>query len=131
MLHSVLAPATALLLLCVARCPSEGVTAAGEAERTRSPGAAPSPQASCNNPAPLLGTKDPRAPGYIVVFQDGTDAGPTARALAAKYTFQTKFVYSSALLGFSADLPDAVVAALRCESAVKYIQHEGVVSTAG
>ena len=136
MFQSRLAPGAVLLLLSLAGCRAGIVGPADDARQTEAkdgaaPGATPSLQTNCEKPAPLLGAKDPKAPGYIVVFQEGTDASPTARALSAKYQFQTKFVYTSALLGFAAELPDAVVAALRCESAVKYIQHDGAVSITG
>jgi hypothetical protein len=64
-----------------------------------------------------------------VIFKDGTSSGATAAALARKYDFKTKFVYTAGLPGFAADFSDEVLAALRCEAAVKYVQYEGVAST--
>lgn len=84
------------------------------------------PDATCDNPAPLMGTRNPSAPGYIVVFKDEVNAAATAEALARKYDFKTKFVYTSALKGFAAELSDAALAGVRCEATVKYVEFEGI-----
>jgi hypothetical protein len=39
-------------------------------------------------------------------------------------------VYQFALRGFSAELPPPVVAAVRCEESVRYVEHDGI-ATAG
>jgi hypothetical protein len=79
----------------------------------------------CASPAPLQGAPDPRAPGFIVVFRDGTDVDATVGRLTARYAFQTKHVYRSALLGFAADLTPVQLAGVRCEAEVKYVEHDG------
>jgi hypothetical protein len=84
------------------------------------------PQASCARPAPLKGERDPRAPAYIVVFRDGTAARQTASALAEKYGFQLNQVYEHAVRGFAAVLSEAALAGIRCEPAVEYVEHDGV-----
>jgi hypothetical protein len=84
------------------------------------------PQVSCARPAPLQGQRDPRAPGYIVVFRDGTPARQTAAALGEKYGFKPSQVYEHALSGFAAVLTDAALAGIRCEAAVQYVEHDGV-----
>lgn len=77
--------------------------------------------------APLHGKPDTAAPGYIVVFHDGTDADALAEELAGAHRFTPKHVFRSALLGFAAELsPDALDAGRR-HPAVKYVEHEGVV----
>lgn len=38
-------------------------------------------QSSCLSPAPVLGQFDPRAPGFIVVFDSGVDASAEALRL--------------------------------------------------
>ena len=80
-----------------------------------------------SGPAPLLGTPDPRAAGYIVVFRDGTDADALAGALAAEHGFTPAHVFRSALLGFSAVLSDAALDAVRHHPAVKYVEHDASV----
>ena len=77
--------------------------------------------------APLLGTPDAAAPGYIVVLVDGTDPDAVAAELAAAHGFAPKHVFRSALLGFAADLSPDALDAIRRHPAVKYVEHEGVV----
>ena len=89
-----------------------------------------SPEAACANPAPLLGERDPEAPGFIVVYEQGTPAESTTQHLAQKYGFTPKHIYAHVLSGFSATLTDDALAGLRCESVVKYVEHDGVVKTA-
>jgi hypothetical protein len=78
-------------------------------------------------PAPLHGKPDPAAPGYIVVFVDGTDPDAVVDELAAAHGFVPKHVFRNALLGFAAELPDDALDAVRRHPAVKYVEHEGVV----
>ena len=89
---------------------------------------ATAPGAGCDDPAPLRGTADPRAPGYIVVFHKGVASRAEAQRLAAKYGFTPRAVYESALQGFSADLSAAALAGVRCEATVDYVEHDGVVT---
>jgi hypothetical protein len=77
--------------------------------------------------APLHGKADAAAPGYIVVFHDGTNADAVADALAATHGFTPKHVFRNALLGFAAELSDDALAAIRRHPAVKYVEHEGMV----
>ncbi len=76
----------------------------------------------CEHPAALLGQFDPQAPGYIVVYRDGVDAKAETDRLATKYEFQPRFVYIHVLGGFSADLTPPVVADVRCEATVDYME---------
>ena len=82
----------------------------------------------CGHPAPLLGTPDPRAPGFIVVFHASIDAQRETARLAAAYGFQPRYVWTAALEGFSADLSREVVAELRCVSTVDFIEHDQIYS---
>jgi hypothetical protein len=82
----------------------------------------------CADSVPLLGTYDPRAPGYIVRFKDSVDAVAEAARLAALYGFTTTFVWQAAIKGFAADLSPATVSVLRCEPTVASIEHDGVVT---
>jgi hypothetical protein len=79
------------------------------------------------DPAPLLGSASAAAPGYIVVYQDGTDADAVTDTLAAEHGFAPTHVFRHALLGFSAALGDDAVEAIRRHPAVKYVEHDGPV----
>jgi len=87
------------------------------------------PQPPCSDPAPLLGTYNPAAPGYMVQFHDSVDAAAEAALLADRYGFVVSIVYQSAPKGFAAQLSPATVAVLRCEPAVASIEYDGVVTT--
>lgn len=83
----------------------------------------------CASPAPLNGVPHPAVPNqYIVVFKNGVDARVTANALAARYGFQTTFVYEHALPGFSAVMAPAAVAGVRCASSVRYVEHDQLIT---
>ncbi len=88
-------------------------------------------QPSCLLPAPLLGQPNVAAPGYIVVSRPGVDPVAETARLAARYGFSPSHVYDAALLGFSADLTPTSVAGVRCEPSVSFVEHNGVVTTAG
>ena len=83
---------------------------------------------TCESPAPLLGKPDARAPGYIVVFKDGTDVDRAVAELAGRYGFRTRYVYRGGPLGFAAELTAAQVAGVRCASTVRYVEHDAVAS---
>lgn len=85
----------------------------------------------CADPAPLEGQSDARAPGYIVVFEANVEARPETNRLAAVYGFTPRYIYEFALQGFSADLTPDVVAAVRCETTVQSVGHDGFVSIDG
>lgn len=87
-------------------------------------------QPSCLNPAPVLGQFDARAPGFIVVFDSGVDASAEAARLAGLYRFTPRYVYTSALQGFSAELTPATLAAIRCETSVDYAAFDTRVTVA-
>lgn len=82
-----------------------------------------------SEPAPLHGTPDAAAPGYIVVFVDGTDPDAVTDELAAAHGFTPKHVFRHALLGFAAEFSADALAAVRRHPAVKYVEHEGTVRT--
>jgi hypothetical protein len=77
--------------------------------------------------APLHGKRDPAAPGYIVVFVDGTAPDAVADELAAAHGFTSAHVFRNALLGFSAELSADALDAVRRHPAVKYVEHEATV----
>lgn len=76
----------------------------------------------CVTPAPLTGTYDSKAPGYIVVFRDGTTVSAEVNRLSARLQFAPTYVFESGLLGFAAQLSGASVAALRCDAVVAYVE---------
>ena len=83
-------------------------------------------QPPCEQPRPLLGVPDVRAPGYLVIFHDTVDAEVEAARLAAAHGFRPRSVWTSALEGFSADLRREIVAELRCVSTVDYIEYNQI-----
>lgn len=83
----------------------------------------------CGAPAPLTGSAHPALPNaYIVVFKDGTDARAASNAIAARYGFQTRFIYEHALPGFAAVMDPVALASVRCESSVKYVEHDMLIT---
>jgi len=87
-------------------------------------------QSSCLSPAPVLGQFDPRAPGFIVVFDSGVDASAEALRLGGLYGFTPHHVFTHALQGFSAELTPATLAAIRCETSVNYASFNARVALA-
>jgi hypothetical protein len=85
---------------------------------------------SCSNPAPLNGKFDARATGFIVVLTNNANVASDLGMLASRYQFVPDKVYVS-INGFFAELTDSVVAELRCESVVKYIEHNAHWSLGG
>ena len=87
-------------------------------------------QPSCLSPAPVSGQSDPRAPGFIVVFDSGVDASAEAPRLASLYEFTPRHLFTHVLQGFSAELTPATLAAIRCETSVDYVSFNGRVTLA-
>ncbi len=88
------------------------------------------PVPPCSDSAPLLGTFDPAAPGYIVRFRDSVNADSEATLLAERYGFTVQSVYQVTIKGFAAQVSRPTVAVLRCEPAVASVSYDSVV-TAG
>jgi len=84
----------------------------------------------CLAPAPLLGQANPAAPGFIVVFHGQVDAQAETQRLALRYGFTPTHVYTAALKGFSAQLSPVLVARLRCETSVSYVEFNSLVGPA-
>jgi len=83
----------------------------------------------CNNPVPLNGQYDPATPGYIFVFNNGTNVQTKVSRLDSIYDMQVKSIYESALLGFSADMSGDTREQLRCEASVQYIEYDALATT--
>ena len=66
------------------------------------------------------------ADSYIVVLNEGvSNPGQVANGLAQRDNFEVGFVYSYALNGFSAVIPEARVNDVRTDSRVNYIERDG------
>jgi hypothetical protein len=88
---------------------------------------------SCNQPAPLDGRHDPRAPGYIVqLVDDVADVHSFVHQIAEKYSFTPSAVYETAIKGFAVKTmkPEAL-ASLRCEPKVRGISFNEQTTIAG
>ncbi|HXD41744.1 MAG TPA: hypothetical protein VN649_14360, partial [Ramlibacter sp.] len=82
---------------------------------------------ACWNPVPTAGRADPdlhtllpNAPDYIITFKAGVDGTSEIARLQAVYGIAAM---AASTRGFAANLPPAVLAQMRCESAIKYIDH--------
>jgi subtilisin family serine protease len=62
---------------------------------------------------------------YIVVLKDGVDSTKAAGRAAAHYGASVDFVYSRALNGYAAVIPNERVAALRADPSVDYVELDG------
>jgi len=71
-------------------------------------------------------SSDRGADSYIVVLNEGvSNPGQVANGLAQRDNLEVGFVYSHALNGFSAVIPQASVNDVRTDSRVKYIERDG------
>jgi len=84
------------------------------------------PQARCASPAPIEGAGYALVPSMIVVFQDGTNPGRSALLLAQKYGFDVVHLFVAVFPGFSAKLPYATIAQLRCEASVEHLSFDSL-----
>ena len=99
-----------LSLICIASCGGSGSFGS---------------QTFCSDPVPVLGTFDPAAPGYIVLFQDGVDGQAETSRLSTLHGFQPTHVFQS-IQGFSAEFSADILEQLRCEPSSKSIGHDQV-----
>lgn len=77
----------------------------------------------CEQPAPLEGSWDRRAPGYLIDLDRRIKTPPLAAAmLADEYGFTIDFQYSNGTI-FVEELPPETVAALRCASDVDRVTY--------
>lgn len=127
----------ALCLLSFAACDSESwsptapdlTSKATTIAPTRRRAARPAPveppvlEPACASPKPLVGTWDPRASGYIVVLREGANAPVVVPWLEQKYGFQAIRGYYTVIPAFFAYLSPELVAALRCDYDVRWIEY--------
>lgn len=83
----------------------------------------------CSDPAPLHGTFDARAPGYVVAFQAGVDTQAEVARIEEIYGFTAQYVFTEALQGFAATFDANVRDMMRCEPSVASVQYNGVFET--
>jgi hypothetical protein len=130
----------ALLLLLLFACREWSPTAPAEKARP----AAPNQQAgggrrhpvsrtreiapACAAPAPFSTASIP-GPGYIVMFQPGTDPVVTTARLESTFGFKARHIFD-VTPGLSAEISLQTVAALRCMNEVQRIE-ENAVGTVG
>ena len=83
-------------------------------------------------PVTIAGKADPRAPGYIVLFDEKVDAPVELARLEKLYNFKSTHVYNMGTFkGFAAVIPAEAVEKLRWEPSIKSIEHDGVASING
>lgn len=71
---------------------------------------------------------DAGADRYIVVLKPGTDADAVAAEHARAHAASVAFVYSHALSGYAATIPNAHIADVRADARVDYVEADGVVT---
>jgi subtilisin family serine protease len=81
-------------------------------------------------PLSALGAGAPRADRYIVVLKNAVDSNAVANLHAERYGASVEHVWSSALHGYSAVIPNDRVAALRADQNVAYVELDGIATTA-
>jgi len=72
----------------------------------------------------------PGADRYIVVLKNAVDSNAVASLHAQRYGASVDHVWSSALHGYSAVIPNDRVAALRTDQNVAYVELDGIATTA-
>ena len=83
-------------------------------------------------PVTIEGKADPRAPGYIVLFDEKVDAPVELARREKLYNFKSTHVYNMGTFkGFAAVIPAEAVEKLRWEPSIKSIEHDGVASING
>ena len=81
-------------------------------------------------PLSALGAGAPKADRYIVVLKDAVDSNAVANLHAERYGASVEHVWSSALHGYSAVIPNDRVAALRADQNVAYVELDGTATSA-
>jgi aqualysin 1 len=71
----------------------------------------------------------PGADRYIVVLKNAVDSNAVANLHAVRYGASVEHVWSSALHGYSAVIPNDRVAAIRADQNVAYVELDGIATT--
>jgi subtilisin family serine protease len=77
-------------------------------------------------PLSALGAGEPGADRYIVVLKNAVDSSAVANLHAVRYGASVEHVWSSALHGYSAVIPNDRVAALRADQNVAFVELDGI-----
>jgi hypothetical protein len=87
------------------------------------------PQAPCADSAPLLGTPNATAPGYLVAFTSAVaDPAAGAARLGTLFDFTPTTIYATGTpTGFAADILPSTAARVRCDSTVAFMEYAGAV----
>ena len=102
--------------------------AEGGKEAAAAPAAAPVGKRA--KPVAVGGKADPRATGYIVLFENNVDAAAEVARLEKELGFKHTYVYSMPTFkGFAGNIPAEALEKLRWEPIVKSIEHDGVAQT--
>lgn len=118
-----------LALAGIALAEAAPATKPAESSPAPSTGPATQPAAKRATPVTIGGKADPRAPGYIILFENAVDAKTEVARLEKAYGFKAKYTYDiGTFKGFAATLPADVVEKLRWELSIKSIEHD---ATAG
>jgi ABC-type glycerol-3-phosphate transport system substrate-binding protein len=83
--------------------------------------------ASSQADSPKKTPKNKVRSSYIVVLKDDEDAGQVAQKKEQKHDLEIKDVYENALKGFSAEIPEDQVEAVRNNPEVEYVEQDSVV----
>jgi len=86
--------------------------------------------AACSEPAILTLAVHP-APGYIVIFDAGTDVAARVKELQQQYGFEAQNIFFSIHAFYVRSLSAETIAALRCESDVRIIEQNAYGELAG
>ena len=128
---------SAAVACCVGMAWAADVAQTGPSTATRpaqtAPATATSPATTAaakrTTPVTVTGKADPRAPGYILLFENNVDAKTEVARLEKAFAFKATHIYSMpGFQGFAATLSAEVVEKLRWELTVKSIEHDGSVS---
>jgi hypothetical protein len=82
---------------------------------------------NCKFPAPLEGSYQPTAPGYIVQLRGDTNSVVLgARTLAKMYGFKLHSVFESTGAFYTSSISQSALAKLRCESQVQLVEYNSI-----
>lgn len=81
--------------------------------------------AECSSPAPILNSRDARAPDIYVAFTSGTDGSAATARLQQSLGFTIKWIPTGAA-GFLANLTDQQIAVIRCDGAVAFLEWDSL-----
>lgn len=82
----------------------------------------------CEKPAPIYGKWNPETPGYLIGYKDTIKSYKQAtRALTNTYKLKVEKDFPAIKLFYVKELSHQQLAALRCEPAISYLEHDSMV----